>query len=87
MSSLGGELSAEAVNETLLTKSPNLQKAVVKYEGTLIKQALTRTNGSVTHAASLLGLSHQGLGYVIESRHPQLLKERTPIRRRPRKVR
>lgn len=84
VSSLGGELSAEAANEILLTKSPHLQQAVLEHERTLIKQALAKVDGSVTHA-SLLGLSHQGLAYVIESRHPELLKERTPVRRRPRK--
>ena len=85
VSSLGTDLSAEAANEILLTKSPHLQQAVLEYERCLIKQALAKVNGSVTHAASLLGLSHQGLAYVIESRHKDLLKERSPIRRRPRK--
>jgi tetratricopeptide (TPR) repeat protein len=85
VSRLSGELSAEAATEILLTKSPDLGEAVLKYEGSLIKDALAKVNGSVTHAASLLGLSHQGLAYVIESRHPDLIKERTPVRRRPRK--
>jgi tetratricopeptide (TPR) repeat protein len=79
---LGGELSAEAAGEILLTKPPGLQQAVLEYERSLIKQALAKVNGSVTYAASLLGLSHQGLGYVIESRHKELLKERSPVRRR-----
>jgi len=82
VSCLGGELSAEAANEILLTKSPHLQQSVLEYERLLIKQALTKVDGSVTHAASLLGLSHQGLAYVIESRHKELLKERSPVRRR-----
>lgn len=82
---LGGELSDEAATEILLTKPPGLQQAVLEYERSLIKQALAKVNGSVTYAASLLGLSHQGLGYVIETRHKELLKERTPIRRRSRK--
>jgi hypothetical protein len=30
-------------------------------------------------------MSYQGLAYVIESRHKDLLKERSPIRRRVRK--
>jgi len=79
---LGGELSDEAATEILLTKPPGLQQAVLEYERSLIKQALAKVNGSVTYAASLLGLSHQGLGYVIESRHKELLKERSPVRRR-----
>lgn len=79
---LGGELSAEAATEILLTKSPHLQQAVLKYERSLIQQALAKVNGSVSYAASLLGLSHQGLGYVIQTRHKELLKERSPVRRR-----
>ena len=84
VSSLGAELSTEAVTEIFLTKS-DLAQAVVEHEGSLIKQALAKVNGSVTQASRLLGLSHQGLAYIIESRHPYLLKERTPIRRRVKK--
>jgi transcriptional regulator with PAS, ATPase and Fis domain len=81
---LGGELSDEAATEVLLTTHVDLQTTVLKFEHSLIEQALAKANGSVTHAASLLRLSHQGLAYVIESRHKDLLKERSPIRRRPR---
>jgi transcriptional regulator with PAS, ATPase and Fis domain len=77
----GEELSTEAVTEVLLTKS-DLGQAVLEHEGSLIKQALTKVNGRVTHAAKLLGLSHQGLAYIIASRHPHLLPERSPILRR-----
>ena len=55
---------------------------MLKYENALIKQALMQANGSVTHAASLLGLSYQALCYMIESRHKDLLEARSPIRRR-----
>jgi tetratricopeptide (TPR) repeat protein len=82
---LGGELSAEAANEILLTHSPHLHYAVLEYEGSLIRDALAKVSGSVTHAASLLGVSHQGLAYIIENRHEDLLKERSPIRRRLKK--
>jgi transcriptional regulator with GAF, ATPase, and Fis domain len=50
-----------------------------------IRRALAQANGVVTHAASLLGMSYQALCYIIESRHKDLLKERTPIRRRAKK--
>lgn len=79
---LGGELSDEAATEILLTTQIELQEEVLKYERSLIRQALAKVNGSVTYAASLLGLSHQGLAYVIQSRHKELLTERSPIRRR-----
>ncbi len=84
VSSLGGERSTEAVTEILLTKS-DLGQAVLEHEGALIKQTLVKVNGRVTHAAKLLGLSHQGLAYIIASRHPHLLPERSPILRRGKK--
>jgi tetratricopeptide (TPR) repeat protein len=80
-----GEVKAEEAKKTLLNKPCNLQKEVLKYEATLISQALSRANGSVTRAAELLNLSYQGLAYIIGTRHKDLLKERTPIRRRKRK--
>ena len=83
--SLRGELSTEEAIEILLTKPCDLQDKVLKYEGALIKQALAQANGRVTHAASLLGLTYQGLCYIIDSRHRDLLKERSPVRRRARK--
>jgi hypothetical protein len=58
---------------------------VLDYERSLIKRALAKVDGIVTHAASLLGLSHQGLAYIIDARHKDLLKDRTAVRRRPKK--
>jgi tetratricopeptide (TPR) repeat protein len=83
--SVPGELSSEEATEILLTKPGALQERKLTYERTLIKQALAQANGRVTHAASLLGMSYQGLCYIIESRHKDLLKERSPVRRRARK--
>lgn len=85
VASLGGELSRDEANEILFTKPCDLQDRMLNYENTLIKQALAQANGSVTHAASLLGTSYQALCYMIENRHPDLLKERTPIKRRTKK--
>jgi tetratricopeptide (TPR) repeat protein len=83
--SVGGEVKAEAATEVLLNKPCDLQREVLKYEGGLIKQALSKVNGSVTRAAELLNLSYQGLAYIIGTRHKDLLKERSPIRRRSRR--
>ncbi|MDQ2975626.1 MAG: tetratricopeptide repeat protein [Acidobacteriota bacterium] len=83
--SLRGELSTEEAAEILLTKPCDLQDRILRYERTMIKQALAQANGRVTHAASLLGLSYQGLCYIIATRHKDLLKERSPVRRRSRK--
>jgi hypothetical protein len=83
--SVGGEVKAEAATEVLLNKPCDLQREVLKYEGSLIKQALSKVNGSVTRAAELLNLSYQGLAYIIGTRHKDLLKERSPIRKRSRR--
>jgi tetratricopeptide (TPR) repeat protein len=83
---LRGVLEAEAATEAILNKPCDLQSEVLKFEGSLIRQALAQANASVTRAASLLGMSYQGLAYVIGSRHKDLLKERSPVRRRSRKV-
>ncbi|HEU4712228.1 MAG TPA: helix-turn-helix domain-containing protein [Pyrinomonadaceae bacterium] len=84
--SLRGELSTDEALAVLLTKPGDLQKKLLKYEHELIKQALAQSDGAVTHAADLLGMTYQGLAYIIETRHRDLLKARTPIRRRPRKL-
>ncbi len=60
----------------------DLPSEVLKFEGTLIRRALAEANGSVTRAASLLSLSYQALAYIIGGRHKDLMRERTPIRRR-----
>ena len=82
---LSGELETDKANEIILSKPFDLQEMMLKYEGALIKKALTQSNGSVTHAASLLGMSYQALCYVLDSRHKNLLKERTPKRPRAKK--
>ena len=83
--SVGGEVKGETATEVLLNKPCDLQREVLKYEGSLIKQALSKVNGSVTRAAELLNLSYQGLAYIIGTRHKDLLKERSPIRKRSRR--
>jgi tetratricopeptide (TPR) repeat protein len=83
---LRGELKAEAAAEAILNKPCSLPGEVLKFEANLIRQALAQANASVTRAAALLGMSYQGLAYVIGSRHKDLLKERSPVRRRARKL-
>ncbi|HEV7747054.1 MAG TPA: tetratricopeptide repeat protein [Pyrinomonadaceae bacterium] len=79
---LDRELTAEEATEELFNKPCDLQKEMLRYEGVLVKQALAKTNGRLTEAASQLTLSYQALAYIIEGRHKDLLKDRTPIRRR-----
>jgi tetratricopeptide (TPR) repeat protein len=54
-------------------------------EHDLIKRALDAAKGSITYAALSLGMSHQALNYMLETRHKDLLKQRTPRRHRQRK--
>jgi tetratricopeptide (TPR) repeat protein len=83
---LRGELSSDEAIDILLSPTGDLEKKLLDYEHELIKRALEQSDGAVTHAAKLLGVTYQGLGYIIETRHPDLLQLRTPVRRRrPRK--
>jgi hypothetical protein len=77
------ELSRDEAVDILLTKPCDLDQKLLEYEHELIKQALAQADGSVTHAAPLLGRTYQGLAHMIENKHPDLLKKRTPVRRRP----
>jgi len=54
-------------------------------ERDVIKHALKNASGSVVHAARSLNISYQALTYMLNTRHKELLKYRTPVRRRPRK--
>jgi len=63
-----------------------LSDEVNSYEHELVKRALENAQGSVTHAARSLGISYQALGYMLETRHKSLLKDRTPPRRRMRRI-
>jgi tetratricopeptide (TPR) repeat protein len=82
--SVPGDLSSEQATEILLIKPGDLQQRVLAVERETIRRALAQANGQVTHAASLLGMSYQALCYIIEARHKDLLKERSPVRRRRR---
>ncbi len=84
VASIHTELRANEATEILLTEPGGLQAQLDKYEGVIIKRALVQVDGKVTHAATLLELPYQSLAYKIEHQHPELLKYRTPVRRRPR---
>jgi tetratricopeptide (TPR) repeat protein len=71
--------------EVLFNKPVDLQGEVLKFEGRVIQRALAKANGSLTRAAASLSMSYQALAYILESRQKDLLKDRTPIRRRARR--
>lgn len=63
-----------------------LEEQVLRYEGDLIRRALETCGGSVTRAARLLGITHQGLAFIINGRHKHLLSVRTPVKPRRRSI-
>lgn len=83
---LARKLRGEAAltQELLVNRPCRLPEEVLRFEQRLIRQALASTNGKVTHAARRLGIGRQRLAYTIESKHPDLLAERSPVMRRPR---
>jgi tetratricopeptide (TPR) repeat protein len=79
------EKGPENTTKVLFNMPVHLTGEIWKFEHALISQALAKENGSVVHAAKWLGISYQRLIHRIKSRHPDLLKERTPVYRRTRK--
>ena len=71
--------------EVLFNQSYDLRAEVLKFEHDLIARTLARVNGKVSHAAKLLNIGYQTLAHMIKHKYPDLLKQRTPVRRRPRK--
>jgi len=72
----------------IVTMKPDfsLDTEVLRYEGDLIRRALKESGGSVTRAARLLGVTHQGLAFILNGRHSDLLSIRTPVKRRRRSI-
>jgi tetratricopeptide (TPR) repeat protein len=64
----------------------SLDAEVLRYEGSLIRKALEDSGGSVTRAARLLGVTHQGLAFILNGRHSDLLSIRSPVKKRRRSI-
>src|ERR1041385_5585670 len=82
---------ADAAAETITNGPPlqagfSLDSEVLRYEGNLIRRALEESGGSITRAARLLGVTHQGLAFILNGRHSDLLAIRTPVKRRRRSI-
>lgn len=69
-----------------ITPGFSLDAEVLRYEGSLIRKALEESGGSVTRAARLLGVTHQGLAFILNGRHSDLQSIRTPVKRRRRSI-
>lgn len=63
-------------------KGFSLPEEVRKHEAKFIEMALLETEGRVTKAAELLGISHQHLSLLLKSRHKDLAHAKKPRRRR-----
>jgi DNA-binding NtrC family response regulator len=64
----------------------SLRKATLAYEARFIEQALMIEQGSVSRAAKRLGMLHQTLLDILKRRHKNLLRLRTPAKRRLRSI-
>jgi tetratricopeptide (TPR) repeat protein len=64
----------------------SLEDEVLRYEGSLIRLALDTARGHITQAARLLGITHQGLSYILQGRHKSLLAVRKPPKARRRSI-
>jgi tetratricopeptide (TPR) repeat protein len=63
-------------------KNFTLPGAVHEFEAKLIERALEESGGSLVAAARILGLTHQTLGSILNSRHKQLTSKRKPPQKR-----
>lgn len=63
-------------------KNFSLYGAVHELEAKLIGEALNESEGSITKAAKLLGLTHQTLISILNKRHKQLSAKRKPPQKR-----
>lgn len=50
----------------------SLTEAVNAYEKGIVLEALRLSNGEIVKAAQLLGVTYQGLGYILDTRHKDL---------------
>jgi tetratricopeptide (TPR) repeat protein len=76
----------EGGGRSFLAPGFSLDAEVLRYEGSLIRKALEESGGSVTRAARLLGVTHQGLAFILNGRHSDLLSIRTPVKKRRRSI-
>ena len=64
----------------------SLYGAVHGFEAKLIGQALDESGGSITKAARLLGVTHQSLISMLDTRHKALAAKRKPSQKRRRSI-
>ncbi len=72
----------EGLGYTAIEAGLTTKEIIRAFEKGLFRQALIRTQRSVSRAATLLGLRRQTFIFALETRHPDLLAERSPINKR-----
>lgn len=77
---------SEALMADATAINSSLEEQVLRYEGELIKRALETADGSVTRAARLLGVTHQGLAFILNGRQKSLLPSRKPAKPRRKSI-
>src|SRR5215213_7536710 len=74
-----------AVKEEITTSGRPLNEEIFLLEHSLIKHALENAHGRVTFAARTLGMSYQRLTHKLQTKHQDLLKDRSPATKRHKK--
>ncbi|MDQ2936550.1 MAG: tetratricopeptide repeat protein [Acidobacteriota bacterium] len=80
------QVSPALMGSSGYSTASSLEEQVLHFEGALIKQALESSDGSVTRAARMLGITHQGLAFILNGRQKDLLTARRPVKRRRRSI-
>ena len=80
---IGAHLVASERGQLLSGRALGQDKLALEHH--VIKLALEQSKGRVSEAARLAGMSWQALTYALRTRHKDLLKYRTPVRRRKRR--
>jgi tetratricopeptide (TPR) repeat protein len=81
-----GSDSERASEKPEASRQGTLREVIRNYEREIIRQALHQSEGSITHAARLLGISYQALSNLLQGRHRDLLHERKPAKPRKRSI-
>src|SRR6266545_3158645 len=80
------QLSSKQAEPPTFPMDASLEAQVLRYEGELIRQALEASDGSITRAARMLGVTHQGLAFILNGRQKNLLSARKPAKPRRRSI-
>jgi len=80
------QLSSKQAEPPTFPMDASLEAQVLRYEGELIRHALEASDGSITRAARMLGVTHQGLAFILNGRQKNLLSARKPAKPRRRSI-